>query len=85
VRAGAKLSQAEQFKVCTTDLAPTLAYLLGIEPPAQSEGRLLREFLSDCTVDRPARSPYGAARPIVQRPTTRPQPIRLQGDVTDEA
>lgn len=85
VRAGARLPVAEQFKVCTTDLAPTLAYLLGIEPPAQSEGRLLREFLSDCTVDRPARSPYRAARPIVRRPTTRPQPIRLQGDVTDEA
>jgi predicted AlkP superfamily phosphohydrolase/phosphomutase len=85
VRAGARLPVVEQFKVCTTDLAPTLAYLLRIEPPAQSEGRLLREFLSDCTVDRPVRAPYGAARPIVRRPTTRPQPIRLQGDVTDEA
>ncbi len=31
--------------VSTTDIAPTIAALLGIAPPAQSEGRVLDEAL----------------------------------------
>ncbi len=84
VRAGAKLPRDEQFGLCTTDLAPTLAYLLGIEPPAQNEGRVLQELLSDFEGERPARELQPTARAIVRRPTVKPRAITLQGDVTDE-
>jgi hypothetical protein len=84
VRPGVRLSKGEQSGICTTDLAPTLAYLLGVDPPAQNEGRVLREFLGDLHVARPPRTRRTVARPIVQRPTVKPRPIALQGDVTDE-
>jgi len=75
----------EQLSVCTTDLAPTLAHLLGIDAPAQSEGRLLREFLAGLPAERPARVLTPTDRPLAPRPSTRPRPAGLQGDVTDEA
>ncbi len=61
-----------------------IACLLGLEAPAQNEGRLLREFLSDFHVERPTRKLQPTARSLVQRPTLKPRPIVLQGDVTDE-
>ena len=84
VRPGVQLQREEQARVCATDLAPTLAYLLDLDAPAQNEGRLLREFLSDCPNERPSRVLQSTARPILRRPTVRPGPIILQGDVTDE-
>jgi len=84
VRAGVELPKLEQAKVCTTDLAPTLAYLLGVEPPAQNEGRVLQEFLSGFRVDRPERRLQTTARAVRLRPARKPQPVALQGDVTDE-
>jgi predicted AlkP superfamily phosphohydrolase/phosphomutase len=84
VRAGVRLPRAEQARVCTTDLAPTLAYLLGLDAPAQSEGRVLREFVNDFCVARPPRTVRSVARPLRHRPTVRPRPVVLQGDVTDE-
>jgi len=84
VRPGVKLPRLEQFKICTTDVAPTLAHLLGLDPPPQSEGRVLHEFLAGFHTDWPPRTLTPTARPIVHRPTVRPKPVRLQGDVTDE-
>lgn len=84
IRPGVELPRLEQAAICTTDVAPTLAHLLDLEPPAQSEGRVLREFLSDCYADRPQRRLEPTARAILRRPTSEPQPISLQGDVTDE-
>lgn len=84
VKAGVKLPKLEQAKVCTTDVAPTLSYLLGLEPPAQSEGRVLREFLIGSHSKRPVRRLEATARAIRLRPARKPQPVRLQGDVTDE-
>ena len=84
VRAGARLSKVEQAKVCTTDVAPTVCYLLGMEPPAQNEGRVLQEFLSDFPGERPKRMLQSTARPIRNRKPVQPQPYVQQGDVTDE-
>ena len=84
VRAGVKLPKLEQTKVTTLDVAPTLAYLLGIDAPAQNEGRLLREFIADLPATRPRRELWPTARSIVNRPATKPRPMGLQGDVTDE-
>jgi predicted AlkP superfamily phosphohydrolase/phosphomutase len=50
VAAGAKLGRIRQI-----DIAPTLCALLGISPPAQATGRVLREAL--------ARAPLEAAAP----------------------
>ena len=84
VRPGVQLPREEQARVCATDLAPTLAYLLGLDAPAQNEGRVLREFLRDLYVARPPRTVRSVARPLVHRPAVRPHPAVLQGDVTDE-
>ena len=84
VRPGAELPRLEQFKICTTDVAPTLAHLLGLEPPAQSEGRVLHEFLDGADTAWPARTLTPTARALVRRPPVTPRPIQLQGDVTDE-
>ncbi|MFQ6132904.1 MAG: alkaline phosphatase family protein [Armatimonadota bacterium] len=84
VRPGVELPKLDQFGLCTTDVAPTLAHLLGLEPPAQSEGRVLREFLDECHSDRPARALVPTARSLVARPTVQARAIGLQGDVTDE-
>jgi predicted AlkP superfamily phosphohydrolase/phosphomutase len=84
IRPGVKLSKAEQAKICTTDVAPTLSYLMGLDSPAQTEGRVLREFLMNISSEPPKRSLQPTARPILRRPTVKPKPIALQGDVTDE-
>ncbi|HIE51282.1 MAG TPA: hypothetical protein EYP85_05950, partial [Armatimonadetes bacterium] len=84
VRAGMQLPKGEQVRICATDVAPTLAYLLGLDPPAQNEGRVLQELLSDFHLKRPPRTLQPTARPILHRPTVKPRPITLQGDVTDE-
>ncbi len=67
----------------TLDVAPTLAHLMGMPPLAQSEGRVLHEFLSGFTSAAPERELESMARPLARRPrrTARPQ---LKGDVTDE-
>ena len=84
VRSGAHIPKGEQARICTTDVAPTLAYLLGLDPPAQNEGRVLGELLDGFHVERPPRTFQPTARPILRRPTVKPRPITLQGDVTDE-
>ena len=53
VAAGAKLGPIRQI-----DIAPTLCALLGISPPAQATGRILREAL--------ARAPLEAAAPAAR-------------------
>jgi predicted AlkP superfamily phosphohydrolase/phosphomutase len=83
-RAGASLPKPDQFGISTTDVAPTVATLLGIDPPAQSEGRVLREFLAGPGLPVPERRLVPTARKLVRRPSTRPRPVQLQGDVTDE-
>jgi arylsulfatase A-like enzyme len=82
---GARTPRArlDQLNVCTTDVAPTLAHLLGIEAPAQNEGRVLSEFLEGAA-ERPARTLTPTSRPLAARPTTKAQRPGLQGDVTDE-
>ena len=84
VRPGVAVPPLEQAKYCTTDLAPTLAHLLGLERPAQSEGRILHELLTDTRAHYPTRTLATTARSLVARPTVKPKPITLQGDVTDE-
>lgn len=84
VRPGAKFPKGEQARFCTTDLAPTLAHLLGLELPPQSEGRVLHELLTGFRSERPARTLSPTARPIRWRAPVKPRPVRLQGDVTDE-
>jgi hypothetical protein len=83
VRSGVQNPREEQARICTTDVAPTLAYLLGLKPPAQSEGRVLQEFLSDLLSERPTRTLHTTARPILLRRPAEACPITLQGDVTD--
>ncbi len=85
IRAQEPAPWLEQFRVCTTDVAPTLAYLLGLDVPAQSEGRVLHEFLEGQHAEYPERGEITpTARNVVRRPTVKPKPIQLQGDVTDE-
>ena len=85
VRAGIEIPRAEQLGIATTDVAPTVATLLGIEPPAQNEGRVLHEFLEGRHEARPERSLTETDRKLRARPASRPKGIVLQGDVTDEA
>jgi predicted AlkP superfamily phosphohydrolase/phosphomutase len=92
VMAGAGIRSTEvprnlQARICTTDIAPTLAALLDIDLPAQNEGRILHEFLTDYCSEWPDRKPLPLARSredIVPRPPVRPRPRALQGDDTDE-
>ena len=49
--------------VALNDLAPTLAWLIGVEPPAGSQGRVLTEAL---------RRTASASRPVVE-PTSSPR------------
>lgn len=44
---GVKKKYESNRPVWLVDLAPTLAYLLGISPPGQSEGRVVREWLEE--------------------------------------
>jgi hypothetical protein len=74
----------EPLRLWTTDVAPTACHLLGIDPPAQSEGRVMHELLEDIESGFPERALRTVERRIVPRPRTRPAPVRLQGDVTDE-
>jgi len=85
IRSREAFPRLEQLGVCTTDVAPTLAYLLGMDAPAQNEGRVLREFLAEFASEAPRRTLVPTARPIVSRPATQPRAVGLQGDVTDEA
>ena len=84
IRPGVKPPKLEQAGICTTDVAPTVAHLMGFDAPAQTEGRVLREFLIKGYSRRPERVLKPTARPIKRRPTVKPKPITLQGDVTDE-
>jgi predicted AlkP superfamily phosphohydrolase/phosphomutase len=52
VAAGARLGPIRQI-----DIAPTLCALLGISPPAQATGRVLREALARAPVEAPAAAP----------------------------
>jgi hypothetical protein len=84
IRAGLQIPRDQQSRFCTTDLPPTLANLLGIELPAQNEGRVLHELLEGTYAERPERTLHPTARATIRRPTVKPRPITLQGDVTDE-
>jgi len=84
VRAGTALPRLEQARICTTDVAPTVAHLVGMAAPAQCEGRIVHEFVAGMHAERPARTLEPMARPLVGRPSVKPQPPKLQGDVTDE-
>jgi len=85
IRAQGPAPRLEQFRICTTDVAPTLAHLLRLDIPAQNEGRVLHEFLEGECAERPERTITPTARDVVRRPTVKPERIQLQGDVTDEA
>jgi len=67
----------------TCDVAPTLCHLLGVAPPAQSEGRLLHELLEGFESSAPQRRLTPTRRKLVP-PRTTPKKVQLQGDVTDE-
>lgn len=67
----------------TIDIAPTLSHMLGIKPPAQSEGRVLHEFLEEFESARPKRTLRPMGRNIVARRKAKPK-VQLKGDVTDE-
>ncbi|MFP4055353.1 MAG: alkaline phosphatase family protein [Candidatus Brocadiia bacterium] len=84
LRAVGPAPRLEQFRLCTTDVAPTVAHLLGLDPPAQNEGRVLHEFLEGAYAQHPRRTLASTERDLVHRPRTKPQPVQLQGDVTDE-
>ena len=76
----------EQFRLSTTDVAPTIAHLLGLDVPAQSEGRVLHEFLAGAHSERPERGEVTpTARKAARRKSVKPKGVQLQGDVTDEA
>ena len=83
VAEGIREPAAEKGKRRTVDVAPTLAHLLGIQPPAQNEGRVLHEFLEGFPHERPERELRPMDRPLVPARPRRPKP-QLRGDVTDE-
>jgi predicted AlkP superfamily phosphohydrolase/phosphomutase len=67
----------------TVDVAPTLAHLLGLGIPAQSEGRVLHEFLEGVPSDPPSRRLTSTARKLAPARRARAR-VQLKGDVTDE-
>lgn len=81
VRKGVAEGPSEKGSRCTADVAPTLAYLLGMDPPAQNEGRVLQEFLEDLAHEGPRRNLVPLGRKVRQE---RPRVPQLKGDVTDE-
>ena len=85
VRKGTTIPRSMQAKISTTDIAPTLAWFLGIPAPAQNEGRALNEFIEELPAEPVRRAFKPMARQFVSRPSVKPEPIALQGDVTDEA
>lgn len=82
VRRAVKEEPSRKGSRTTADVAPTLAYLLGIQPPAQSEGRVLHEFLEGFESKRPERKLLPLRRSL--RPAPRLAKPKLKGDVTDE-
>ncbi|MFP4026496.1 MAG: alkaline phosphatase family protein [Candidatus Brocadiia bacterium] len=84
VRSDCWIPREEQFAYSTTDVAPTIAEILGVEPPAQNEGRVLGEFLTERETSRPDRYLEPLGRPLVYRDSVKPRPKTLKGDVTDE-
>ena len=82
VRKGVVEEPSRRGSRCTTDVAPTLAYLLGIGPPAQSEGRVLHEFLEGFRAEGPRRKLVPLERNVRQQ--RKPKAPQLKGDVTDE-
>ncbi|HID05629.1 MAG TPA: hypothetical protein EYP10_00625 [Armatimonadetes bacterium] len=65
---------------CTTDIAPTVAHLIGIPTPAQSEGAVLFDML----INAPP-PPRRELKPLPWRIRPhRPRRVTLAGDVTDE-
>lgn len=82
VKKGVKEDPSEKGRRRTVDVAPTLAFLLGIDPPAQNDGRVLHEFLEGFKSDRPERKLIPMARKLL--PLFRPKKPKLKGDVTDE-
>jgi predicted AlkP superfamily phosphohydrolase/phosphomutase len=85
VRSARARARLDQLSVRATDLAPTLAHLLGLPTPAQNEGRVLGEFLQDHDCSAPVRRLQSLSRPVVRRRAAAPKAKGLQGDVTDEA
>jgi len=83
VRKGIAENPSRKGSRCTADVAPTLAHLLGIDPPAQNEGRVLHEFLEEYSSEYPERKLTPTARNLRSSPRQRPR-IQLKGDVTDE-
>jgi len=82
VRKGVVERPEEKGSRSTLDVAPTLAGLLGIEAPAQNEGRVLHEFLQNRFSEPPARKLTETARKL--RPPGGRRTPQLKGDVTDE-
>ena len=83
VRKGISEKASRKGSRCTADVAPTLAYLLGIDPPAQNEGRVLHEFLEKFNSAYPSRELTPTARKLASSPRPRRR-VQLKGDVTDE-
>jgi len=83
VRKGICEHPSRKGSKCTADVTPTLAYLLGIDPPAQNEGRVLHEFLEEFNSEYPERKLTPTARKLLPGPRPR-QRVQLKGDVTDE-
>ncbi|MBN1809153.1 MAG: alkaline phosphatase family protein [Planctomycetes bacterium] len=84
VRCGVSVERSLQFRVSAMDLAPTLCRLIGIDRPAQAEGRVLHEFLEDGFCGKRSRKFVSTARSIVSRKPAKQREVRLKGDVTDE-
>ncbi len=78
------LPRVQQARYQTQDVAPTLAHLLQVPAPAAADGRVLFELLEPAPPAPPGRNFQPMARPLVARPSVKPRPLRLQGDVTDE-
>lgn len=57
------------------DIAPTISYLLGIDPPRHSQGRILYDFLEGWDISEMKRE---------RKPLTFPERAPLIGDVTDK-
>jgi len=62
--------------VLLVDIAPTMAYLLGILPPRHTQGRILYDFLEGWDASEMKRRRVPLKIPIVRR--------KLKGDVTDQ-
>lgn len=82
VRKGVVEEPGEKGSRSTMDVAPTLAELMGMEAPAQNEGRVLHEFLQNRHSEPPERRLTETARKL--RPPDTPRTPQLKGDVTDE-